>query len=183
MEPGADPFDGMNEDEGPRPFAIGFDKASGDSLVFGGVLVGALFVFISFSLNQPFLAVGALIPLGVAFWHYPMIDRRTPQFGASSDGLFVDRLGFIDWAEIAKFELQHSSVRNIRLVRLEVSLHRPLKDTAIKRQVFPLWKSVMTRCWSLRRDEDGSEKLVVQLHLLTKDPDQVLARLRAFRNV
>lgn len=180
---GADPFDELETSIGPKPFAIGFDKSSSEGLVYGSAILGGIFVVVSIAANLPLMALAALLPLAVAFWHYPMVERRTPQVGASAEGLFVERIGFIDWAAVRRFELVRTSVRNIRLVTLEVSLNRSLPESVAKPQLFPLWKSVMMRSWKIRHQENGNDTLLIQLHPLTNDSDEVINRLRAFRDV
>ncbi len=179
----ADPFSDLEKPMGPAPFAIGFDRSSGDAMVFGGLFLGAVMVVVSIAADMPVMALIALAPLAVAFWHYPMLDRRVPQIGANADGFFVERIGFIDWASIRKFELHRTAVRNIQLARLEVSLTRPLADAVSGPQIFPVWKKVMMRSWKTRREADGTDTLVIQLHTLAADPEQILDRLRAYRNV
>lgn len=180
---GADPFDDLETSNGPKPFAIGFDKSSSDGLVYGSAILGGIFVVISIAAQLPPMALAALLPLVVAFWHYPMADRRTPQLGANAEGLFVERIGFIDWAAVRRFDLARTSVRNIRLVTLEVSLNRPLQESVIRPQLFPLWKSVMIRSWKVRHQENGDDTLLIQLHPLTNDPEEIVNRLQAFRDV
>jgi len=179
----ADPFSDLEKPKGPSPFAVGFNRTNGDAMVFGGVFLGGLLVLVSAVAGMPVMALIALAPLAIAFWHYPMLDRRVPQIGANADGLFVERIGYIDWASVRKFELRRTAVRSIQLARLEVSLTRPLADAISGPQIFPVWKKAMMHNWKTRREADGTDTLIVQLHTLTADPDQVLAQLRTFRNV
>ncbi|WP_346899503.1 hypothetical protein [uncultured Roseibium sp.] len=180
---GADPFSDLEKPKGPSPFAVGFDRSSGEPMVYGGLFMGGLLVVASIAGDMPVMALLALAPLAVAFWHYPMLDRRVPQLGANADGLFVERIGFIDWASIRKFELRRTAVRNIQLARLEVSLTRPLADAVSGPEIFPVWKKVMMRNWSARREADGTDTLVIRLDTLDANPEQVLDRVRSFRNV
>lgn len=182
-EPGADPFDEIDTQTGPQPFAIGFEKSGGESLVYGSAVVGAILVLVGSVAGMPYLAAGAIIPLGIAFWHFPMVDRSQPQLGANRDGLFVERIGFIDWAAIRDLALSETAVRSIRLVSLEIHLTRPLPEAVSKPQAFPLWKQVMMRNWSVYRQADGTDVLKVRLHPLTNDPEQILTRVRQFRGL
>lgn len=181
VETESDPFASLEEPEKPAPFALGFDKSSGDALVYGAILLGVILAAVGLFSGQYLIMAGALFPLAIAFWHYPMIDRGVPQIGANNDGLFVERLGFVDWGAISGIELVRTSVRTIRLARLKVSLTRPLEDAIVKPERFPIWKRFMMRNWSSRRREDGTDVLTIELHPLTNDPDTVLARLIAFR--
>jgi hypothetical protein len=182
-QPGADPFDELDTRAGPQPFAIGFEKSGGEALVYGSAVVGAILVLVGSVAAMPYLAAGAMIPLGLAFWHYPMVDRSQPQLGANRDGLFVERIGFIDWAAVQDIALSETAVRTIRLVTLDVTLTRPLPEAVSKPQSFPLWKQIMMRNWSVHRQPGGTDVLKVQLHSLTNDPEQILDRLRQFRGL
>ncbi len=176
----ADPFE---TETGPEPFAIGFEKSTGEAMVYGAVFFAVIFLAVSLATGQPLVALGALIAASVGFWHYPMFEKGQPQLGANLDGLFVDRIGFLDWASVGKLELSRTSVRSIRLVHLHITLNRPLADAVAKPQVFPFWKKLMMRSWSLDRSSQEAPVLRIELHPLTKDPDAVLDRIRRYRNV
>ncbi len=179
-EKAADPFADL-ETTGPRPFAVGYPKSSGEAIVYGGLLFGAGFVILGLFGGIKPMALLSIIPLLVAFWHYPLIDTGQPQLGANDDGLFVERIGFIDWAAVRNMQIARTSVRSIELITLEIDLTRPLSEAVEKKQLFPLWKSVMTRNWKAFRQPDGTDHLSVRLNTLTGDPDEILDRLRAYR--
>lgn len=181
-EHAADPFAEL-ETPGPRPFAVGYKKASGEAIVYGGLLFGLGFVVLGLFGDIKPLALLAVVPLVIAFCNYPLIDSKQPQLGANDDGLFVERVGFIDWANIRAMELSRTAVRSIELVTLEIDLTRPLAEAVRKRQVFPLWKTVMVRNWRMRRNPDGTDHLAVRLNTLTGDADEILSRLKAYRPV
>ncbi len=179
-DPGVDPFDEIGEPEGPRPFAIGFNRSSGEALVYGSLVLGGILVLVGTVAHLPYLAAAALVPLVIAFWHYPMAEKGQPQLGANADGLFVERIGFLDWAAVKDVTLSETAVRSIRLVYLEISLFQPLPEAVAKPQSFPLWKQVMMRNWSVYRQTNGTDLIKVQLHPLTNDPEQIVHRLRNF---
>ncbi|WP_417670714.1 hypothetical protein [Roseibium sp.] len=181
-ESAADPFSEM-ERQGPQPFAVGYTKASGEAIVYGGLMFGFGFVVLGLFGGMKPMALLAIVPLLIALWHYPLIDTKQPQLGANDDGLFVERIGFIDWGSIRHLELAKTSVRSIELVTLEVDLTRPLAEAVSKRQLYPLWKSVMTRNWRAQRKEDGTDHLSVQLNTLNGPPEEILARVKAYRPV
>ena len=171
------------EPKGPEPFAVGFRRSSGEAIVYGGLLIGAGMLLPALLTGHQILAACALVPLLTAFWHYPMIDRSHPQLGANGDGLFVERLGFLDWSTIGSLELQRTAVRNIELVTLAIGLNRPVEQAVAKRQAFPLWKNLMLKNWSARSLDDGNALLLVRLDTLTGKPDDILSRIRAYRPV
>lgn len=177
-----DPF-AEDEPQGPVPFAIGFRKSSGEAIVFGGALLGAGLLLPALLTGHQLLALSALIPLLTAFWHYPMIDRSHPQLGANGDGLFVERLGFLDWGAVTSLELRRTAVRNIELVTLAIGLTRPVEEAVSKPQAVATWKRLMLRNWTREAKEDGNSLLLVRLDTLTGNPEDVLNRIRSYRPV
>lgn len=167
----------------PVPFTVGFNRSQSESIVYGSLILGILFAVIGIVGNLPLLALAALAPLAIAFWHYPMIEKGKPQLGANEDGLYVERIGFIDWAAIRMTDVKRTSVRNIELVRLDVLLTRSLDDAVTKAQTFPVWKKFMMRNWKRTPREHGRELIAINLHTLAADPEEILSRIRAFKFV
>ncbi|GGB51584.1 hypothetical protein GCM10011316_24510 [Roseibium aquae] len=177
---GVDPFDGDEATRGPAPFAIGFERANGTGIVFGAAFLAVVLLAIGLASGQTLLAFAALAPLGIALWHYPMIEKGKPQLGANPDGLFVERIGFIDWGSIRMIDLSRTSVRNIELVKLNVLLNRSLDAAVAQKQKFPFWKTLMMRNWKVSQREHGRSLLSIDLHTLTHDPDEIVNRIRAY---
>ena len=144
------------------------------------LVVGAVLLVSGIGSGNTMLTAAALLPLALAFRNYPLIDRSAPQLGANGQGLFVERLGFISWAEIADLNLQQTSVRNMLLDRLIVTLHRPLEDAAVRPHAVPLWKRFMMKNWRHGRSPDGQSCLIIDLHPLTERAESVIDRLSAF---
>jgi len=167
----------------PVPFTVGFNRGQSEGLVYGSLLLGIMFAVIGVVADLPLLAVAGLAPLGIAYWHYPMIERSRPQLGANEDGLYVERIGFIDWAAIRMTDVKRTSVRNMELVRLDVLLTRPLENAVTKAQTFPVWKKFMMRNWKRTPREHGRELIAINLHTLAADPEEILSRIRAFKFV
>jgi hypothetical protein len=166
----------------PAPFAIGFNRNNGESFVYGCLVFGILISVVGVAAQVPYLALGSVIPVGIAYWHYPMIEKGLPQLGANSSGLFVERIGQISWSAIRDIKLKQTSVRNIMLFRLEVLLNRPVEDAVTQAHTFPLWKNFMMRNWKKTRQKDGETLIAIDLHTLTGDPDDILSRIRAFKS-
>lgn len=175
-----DPFAALEAGSKAEPFAVGFRKSDGEALVYGTVFLGVIFLVVGIVAGMPLLSAGALVPLAISFWHYPMIDRSVPQLGANKDGLFVERLGFLDWGAVKSLDLTRTSVRSIQLVHLNIHLTRPVAEAKAKPQAFPVWKQVMMRNWRIETDKTGAETLRVQLNTLNADPDDILARIKDF---
>ncbi|MTI42693.1 hypothetical protein JM93_02903 [Roseibium hamelinense] len=175
-----DPFDKEEEAKGPVPFAIGFEKSNGEAMVYGSLVLGVIFLGASFAAGIPLLALAAIVPLGISFWHYPMIEKKQPQLGANNEGLFVERIGFIDWGAIRSLDLKTTSVRNIELTSLNILLNRSLEASIAKKQGFPFWKRIMMKNWKRHQREHGRDMISIQLHTLTKKPEDILDSITAF---
>lgn len=167
----------------PVPFTVGFNRGQSEGLVYGSLLLGILFFVIGIVGNLPLLAVAGVAPLAIAYWHFPMIEKGRPQLGANEEGLYVERIGFIDWTAIRMTDVKRTSVRNMELVRLNVLLTRPLENAVTKAQTFPVWKKLMMRNWKRTPREHGRELIAINLHTLAADPDEILSRIRAFKFV
>lgn len=159
-----------------KPLAIGYRSGSGDSLVYGSFMVAALGVLLAFTTEQPWFLILAAGGLWGAYYYHPYIETKRPQLGASQDGLYLERLGFIAWADIADIELFETSVRSIRLHTLKVSLHRPLQESIAKPEKLNPFRVLMTRCW--RRT--GPATIDIAIHTLEANPNNLLHRLRSF---
>lgn len=178
-----DPFANLEAGLRAEPFAVGFRKSDGEALVYGTLLLGAILVITGIFAAMPLISAAALVPLSIAFWHYPMLDKSVPQLGANKDGLFVERLGFIDWGAISALSVNRSSVRSIQLAHLDITLTRPVKDALAKPQTFPFWKRLMMRNWTVQANLEAADRIRIQLHPLNADPGDVVARIKAFRPV
>lgn len=172
----------LHETTGPVPFAIGYNRSQGEGLVYGCMLLGLIMVVVGIAAGLPLLSLAALVPLGIAYWHYPMVEKGHPQLGANEDGLFVERIGFINWAAVHEIDIKRTSVRNIILVCLEIQLNCPLKEAIKKDQALPPWKKLMLRNWRCRRNETDRDTVIVNLHTLAADPDEIFQRIRRYKS-
>lgn len=171
------------EKQAPVPFTVSFNRSQSEVIFFGCLLLGALFAAIGIFADIPLLALAAVAPVAMAYWHYPLIEKGKPQLGANEDGLYVERIGFIDWGAIRMTDVKRSKVRNSELIRLDVLLTRSLENAVSKAQTFPIWKKFMKRNWKRSRREHGRELIAIDLHTLAADPDEILERIRAFKFV
>lgn len=165
----------------PMPFTVGYERNNSEAIVFGCLIFGVLFLIVGVVGKVPLLAIAGIAPLATAYWHFPMIDKGRPQLGANEDGLYVERIGFIDWGAIRMAEINRSKARNIDQVKLNVLLTRPITDAVSKAQQTPLWKKFMMRNWKRSPREHGRELVAINLHTLAADPDEILNRIRAFK--
>ncbi|WP_395174323.1 hypothetical protein [Roseibium alexandrii] len=172
-----------SEKPAPAPFTIGYDRRNSEAIVYGCMLLAGLFAVVSVVSGMYLLLFAALGPAVIAYWHFPMLEKKRPQLGANEDGLFVDRIGFIDWGAIRMIDLTRTSVRSIELIKLNVLLTRPLEDAVTQGQYTPLWKRFTMRNWKRSKREHGRELISVNLHTLVGDPDEVLTRIRTFKFV
>lgn len=171
-----------NNSEGPSSFAIGYTRSAGEPLVYGGLIIGLICLVISVTGQDPEFALAAVAALAVAYWYYPLVERNSPQLGANSRGLYVAGIGFLDWGSIGKLELFETSVRSLRLYKLKIILNRPVEDAIAERELSRPWRMLMTRNWTRRTAETG-DLIEVDLHPLAGVPGDILAGLRAYKNV
>lgn len=163
-----------------RPFAVGYSKGAGEALVYGAVVFAAICAAAAM-LQGDARALWGIVPAIVcAYRYYPMVEARRPQLGANGDGLFVAGIGFIDWAAIRQVDLFETSVRNIRLSSLRISLNRTLEEAIARPQDRPVWRAFMTRSWSVKR-WPGGDGLEVELHPLAANPHDILSRIAAYK--
>jgi hypothetical protein len=171
------------EKQPPSPFTLGYERQNSEAIVYGCVLLVILFVVIGAITGMYLLVFAALGPAAIAYWHFPMLEHHRPQLGANEDGLFVDRIGFIDWGAIRMIDLSRTTVRSIELVKLNILLTRSLDDAVTKAQNTPFWKKFTMRNWKRSKREHGRELIAINLHTLVGDPDEVLSRIRSFKFV
>ncbi len=169
----AGPQDGGGE--APRAFAVGYERQSGDMLVYGGLVVAGIGV-LAMILNGSDLFVvflGAGLVSAAYFW--PLTERTRPQLGGSSQGLYVDRIGIIGWHAIEGLDIHQTALRTMRLATLRVRLSMPLDKAVVAAERVPASKILTTRNWRVR-----GNVLEVRLHTLAAPPEKVFERLRAF---
>lgn len=172
-----------SEHEAAVPFTVSFNRSQSEVIVYGCLALGILFAAIGVFTGVHLLTLAAIAPIAMAYWHYPMIEKGKPQLGANEEGLYVERIGFIDWSAIRMTDVKRKTVRNIEQVRLDVLLTRPLDNALTRAQPFPFWKKYMKRNWKRSRREHGRELIAIDLHTLAADPDEILSRIRAFKFV
>lgn len=167
----------------PVPFTVGFNRSQSQAIVFGCLLLGIVFAAIGLLGNMPLMLLAAAAPIASAYWYYPMVEKGKPQLGANEEGLYVERIGFIDWGAIRMTDVKRAKARNVEQVRLDVLLTRSLEAAVTNTQTVPVWKKYMMRNWKRTRREHGRELISVDLHTLDADPDEVFERIRAFKPV
>ncbi|TYC52778.1 hypothetical protein FMN50_16415 [Rhodobacterales bacterium] len=168
----------------PVPFTVSFNSTQSKGIVFGSLAIGIMFAAIGLIADIPLLILAAAAPLASAYWYYPMIETGRPQLGANEDGLYVERIGFIDWGAIRMTDVKRKKVRNVvEQIHLDVLLTRSMEAAVNKGQTTPLWKKYMMRNWKRTKREHGRELIAIDLRTLDADPDEILTRIRAFKAV
>ncbi|MEM8785480.1 MAG: hypothetical protein AAGF19_06470, partial [Pseudomonadota bacterium] len=94
-----------------RSFETGFSPGTADSLVVGAYFFSALMVFAGLVRGAPIMFPIAILPALVGTYHYPMVKKDLPQLRIDQDGLFVDGLGTLAWADIRTVLFRESYVR------------------------------------------------------------------------
>ncbi|GAA0778181.1 hypothetical protein E1180_06610 [Roseibium denhamense] len=172
-----------DEKPAPKPFTVGFNRRTSEGLFYGCIGIGIVFAAVSVVGGLPLLAPAAIAPFAMAYWHFPMIEKGKPQLGANEEGLYVERIGFIDWSAIRMTDVHRTKVRNNEQVKLHVLLTRSLEDAVSQAQTCPFWKKFMMRNWKRTPREHGRELIAINLHTLEADPEEILSRIRTFKFV
>ncbi|WP_310621022.1 hypothetical protein [Flexibacterium corallicola] len=162
-----------------EPFAVGFKKKAGEPLVYGSFLMGAVAFGLFLVTRELGFALASVPAFMLSYWYYPMI-ANWPQIGANSEGLFLERLGFIEWSSIESVEFYKTSVRSMVFKCLRVRLHSSLESCAVKKEVFPFWRRFMFRNWKRVPLEGQREMILVPLHVLNADAEQVYRQTKGF---
>lgn len=172
--PGGEPGPGGGGPTGPRAFAVGYRKNSGDMMVYGGgalTLVGVLATVIN---AQPAFMLVSLAGTGSAFYFWPTLDVRRPQLGADARGIYVARVGLIRWDAVADWRVERRALRTMRLATLEIRLARPLPEALEAAEVVPMAERL-----TARNEKVSGETIRVTLHTLAMPDDEIEARLAA----
>ena len=160
----------------PRAFAAGYERQSGDMLVYGGLAVAGIGVVAALVNGSDAFLIATAAGFASAAYFWPLVERRRPQLGASAAGLYVDRIGIIGWPAIEAIDLHETMLRTMRLSTLRVRLRVPLEKAVAVAEPVPLSKRFTTRNWKL-----SGNVLEVRLHTLSMRPDDVYERIRAFQ--
>lgn len=159
-----------------QPFATGYKKNSGDMMVYGGGAMTVLGVLAMVLSGQPAFLIVSVVGTLSALFYWPVVDVRTPQLGASAEGLYVARVGLIRWDAIRAMRVQRQALRTMRLATLVLELDPPLPDALANAERVPFSQRFTTRNTKVRPD-----RVEVTLHTLAMPPDAIEARLKAIR--
>lgn len=162
--------------EPPRAFATGYKPNSGDMMVYGGgamTIVGVLATVLN---AEPAFLLASLAGTGSAFYYTPVLDTRTPQLGASADGIYVARIGIIAWPAVQRLHVRRQALRTMNLAWLEIDLDPALPDALAAAETVPL-----AQRFTARNAKTNGQRVEVTLHTLAMPPDAIEARLKALR--
>lgn len=165
--------EGEGEPDGPRAFAVGYKPHGGDLMVYGGgamTLVGVLATLVN---GQPGFLLASLVGSLSALYFQPTMDLKSPQLGANRSGIYVARLGFIPWSEVAEIRVEHKALRTMRLATLVIGTVRPLREAVTEPDRVPF-----IRRFTAHNARISGGKVRVPLHTLSMNPEVVEARLR-----
>lgn len=159
-----------------RAFATGYKKHSGDMMVYGGGAMTVLGVLAMALTGQPGFLLLSLAGSVSALFFWPLVDVRTPQLGASAEGLYVARIGLIKWSAVRTMRVQRRALRTMNLASLIVELDPPVPEALVHADVVPLAQRFTTR-----NARTNGRRVEVTLHTLAMPIDAIDARLNAIR--
>lgn len=173
----ATPPEGPGPVERPaRAFATGYRPHSGDMMVYGGgamTLVGVLATVVN---ATPVFLIASLAGSLSALYFRPTLDTQRAQLGANAQGIYIARIGIIEWDRIADLRVEHHALRTMRLATLVVVPDGPLDEAVAKRETLPLAERFAARN---ARVKGGAIR--VPLHTLAMPVDVMEERLVALR--
>ncbi len=167
---------GGGDPSAPQAFAVGYKAHGGDLMVYGGgalTLIGVLATLIN---GQPGFLIASIIGSLSALYFQPTMDLKAPQLGANAAGLYVARVGFIPWAEVAEIHVERKALRTMRLATLVIATTRPFAEAVSEPERIPPLRHLTSRNARM-----SGGKLRVPLHTLAMNPDVIEARLKALQ--
>jgi hypothetical protein len=160
----------------PRSLGVNYLSGSGDMMAYGGLVVAALGVLAFMVQGQAVLLLMVPVGLLTSAYFYPLIEKGVVRLGADRRGLYFERLGIVPWDAIHSIRHERRALRTLALHTLHVELSGDPLLVVREREPVPFWKNLMARAW-----KQHGQVLRVELHPLAKDPDELVARLFAFR--
>lgn len=167
---------GGGEERGtPRAFAVGYRAHSGDLMVYGGGALTLIGVLATVVQGTPVYLLASIVGTLSALYFQPTIDLKTPQLGANQQGLYLARIGFMPWEEIAEIRVERRALRTMNLATLIVRTAHPLAQSVTEPDRVPFLARFTSR--NARVSRDGTIR--APLHPLAMNPDVIETRLRA----
>jgi len=158
-----------------RSFLVGYRAHNGDMMVFGGIMMIFVGILATVVRTSPGFLVASVVGALSAFYFRPTLDLKTPQLGASRNGLYIARVGIIPWEEVAEIRVVHRALRTLRLATLVVRTGRPLGEAVSQPDRLTLLQRITARN---ARVVSGAE-VHVPLHTLAMSAREIEERLRA----
>lgn len=163
--------------DGPAgPFATGYRPHGGDMMVYGGgtlTLVGAVAAVVN---AEPWFFLAGLVGALTAFHFHPTLETGRAQLGADHRGVFVDRVGLIDWSAVVDMRIERRTLRTMNLAWLVLMLDRPVSAALLVPDRVPPLRRLTSR------NARVSKRAVrVPLHTLAMPTAGIEARLAALR--
>ena len=159
----------------PLAFQTGYQRQSGEGLVFGGVGVALIGVLAALTRAEPAFLVITAAGLIASGYFYPLVERHRPVLAGDDRGLYIDGLGVIDWSAISGIDRTDRAVRSILTTTLSIRLNRPSQEAVIYPAAGAWWRQLTTRIWKVRGD-----RIDLQVHTLTMKPDQLMEKVTGF---
>ena len=160
-------------------FTVCYGSDRGDFRFFVSALIGSVSVIVLVVAGQPLALAVALLFLGSAYYHFPLVEKKVPRLGASQYGIFVDGFGIIDWRAVADIEIRTYAVRSIENKELVIELNRDVDAALISDwRKLPIYRLLMKLPWRLRDER----VLSVQLEPFSINKDKLLETLQRMRS-
>lgn len=161
-----------------RVFIADYDRSDATKRVWVPLAIAGANGIAALVLQNVVLTVFAMVFTAIAVRHWPLVRTERPALILSDDGVELDGLGRVAWADVASVERGMVQVK---------ALKRPAIDLGFKRalpQVFKGSEATRLRPWEVRffkLRRDG--KLRLDLAMLADDADEIFQAFRYFQGM
>ncbi len=165
---------------GDERYEVYFTEGRGRMAIWLSGVFALVLILGGFILADPILMLTSLMPMAVSGYHLPMARNERPQIVICEQGLTIDGLGHVDWAEVHDIDLwepaglDHSAFGTETLSELIVETTHNIEFTIDPQQDMTLMRTFQVMVWRL----EELNVVRIRLGLLDVDPDLLVRRAR-----
>ncbi len=164
-----------------EPLRIFFERSVGRPIVYGAGALALLLILYGFFRQDAVLMLSSLMPMAFSAFHLPALRNDQPQIEVHDEGLYLDGLGLIPWAEITDIELEDPETTTAGH-EIVIATRESLEMCIVPQRDLTLMRTFQIMVWRL----EELSVLRIRLRNLNVDADylfgDIRARLRRSRN-
>lgn len=151
-------------------YTVAYDRDDAPFPVYVMAFLAAALMLAWIVTGTPILFLLGAVALGLAYYHFPLLETGRPRLGANQYGLFIEGFGIIQWRAIDRIEHVVFAVRVLTLNELQIALKQPLTTALIAdwRNV-PWYRMPMRLPWKMAH----TNVIRVALDPLEGDPEEI----------